>query len=160
MVDWPEPQAREDALLVKSRGIGICGTDLEIVDGEYGEAPPGEERLILGHESLGEVIEAPAGSKFAPGDLVVVRRRTPSPATTATGRVGYVPQRPLSGVRDQADRTATPAKSTASIPSSPCRSIPGSESLACSSSGFGRRQGLAWCACTSSNAQTCRQELR
>ena len=56
MVDWPEPQAREDALLVKSRGIGICGTDVEIIAGDYGEAPPTEERLILGHESLGEVL--------------------------------------------------------------------------------------------------------
>ena len=29
--------------------------------GEYGWAPPGEERLVLGHESLGRVLEAPAG---------------------------------------------------------------------------------------------------
>ena len=81
MVDWPEPQAREDALLVRSRGIGICGTDVEIIAGDYGEAPPTEERLILGHESLGEVLEAPPGSGFEPGQLVVgvVRRPDPEP---------------------------------------------------------------------------------
>ena len=35
----------------------MCGTDREIMDGEYGWAPPGEERLMLGHESLGRVLE-------------------------------------------------------------------------------------------------------
>ena len=50
------------------------------IDG-YGLPPPGEERLVLGHESLGEVVEAPEGSGFAPGDLVVgiVRRPDPVP---------------------------------------------------------------------------------
>lgn len=68
-------------MLVRSRAIGICGTDAEIIAGEYGEAPPGEERLVLGHESLGEVMEAPAGSGFEPGQLVVgvVRRPDPEP---------------------------------------------------------------------------------
>ena len=49
--------------------------------GEYGWAPPGEDRLVLGHESLGRVREAPDGSGFAPGDLVVgiVRRPDPEP---------------------------------------------------------------------------------
>ena len=43
--------------------------------------PPGEQRLVLGHESLGRVEEAPAGRGFAPGDLVVgiVRRPDPVP---------------------------------------------------------------------------------
>jgi len=82
MTDVAPPQASEDgALLVRSRAIGICGTDVEIIDGLYGAAPPGEQRLILGHESLGEVVEAPAGSGFAPGQLVVgvVRRPDPEP---------------------------------------------------------------------------------
>ena len=81
MVDRPEPQVSGDVLLVRSRAIGICGTDAEIIAGDYGEAPPGEQRLILGHESLGEVVEAPAGSGFEPGQLVVgvVRRPDPVP---------------------------------------------------------------------------------
>ncbi len=61
--------------------MGVCGTDREIVAGEYGWAPPGRERLVIGHESLGRVREAPAGSGFEEGDLVVgvVRRPDPEP---------------------------------------------------------------------------------
>jgi threonine dehydrogenase-like Zn-dependent dehydrogenase len=77
----PEPAAADGAILVDGVALGICGTDAEIVRGEYGEAPPGADRLILGHESLGRVAEAPDGSGFAPGDLVVgiVRRPDPVP---------------------------------------------------------------------------------
>jgi threonine dehydrogenase-like Zn-dependent dehydrogenase len=76
----PPPDA-EGALLVAAHALGICGTDREIVSGTYGEAPPGRDALIIGHESLGEIIAAPAGSKFRPGDLVVgiVRRPDPVP---------------------------------------------------------------------------------
>jgi glucose 1-dehydrogenase len=79
--EMPEPPAEEGAILVDGVALGICGTDAEIVRGDYGEAPPGSERLILGHESLGRVAEAPDGSGFAPGDLVVgiVRRPDPVP---------------------------------------------------------------------------------
>ena len=68
-------------MLVDGVALGICGTDAEIVRGDYGEAPAGAERLVLGHESLGRVAEAPDGSGFAPGDLVVgiVRRPDPVP---------------------------------------------------------------------------------
>ena len=61
--------------------MGVCGTDMEIVGGDYGWAPPGEERLVIGHESLGRVREAPQSSTFSPGDLVVgvVRRPDPVP---------------------------------------------------------------------------------
>ena len=79
--EMPEPPAEEGAILVDGVALGICGTDAEIVRGDYGEAPPGSERLILGHESLGRVAEAPDGSGFARGDLVVgiVRRPDPVP---------------------------------------------------------------------------------
>jgi threonine dehydrogenase-like Zn-dependent dehydrogenase len=61
--------------------LGVCGTDREIVSGAYGEAPPGSERLVLGHESFGEVIEAPRGGRFSVGDRIVgiVRRPDPVP---------------------------------------------------------------------------------
>jgi threonine dehydrogenase-like Zn-dependent dehydrogenase len=77
----PHPDKQDGTLLVRGMAIGICGTDREIADGAYGTPPSGEERLIIGHESLGEVLEAPAGSGFAPGDLVVgiVRRPDPVP---------------------------------------------------------------------------------
>ena len=55
LTDVPEPPPADGPVLVQARAIGICGTDLEIINGEYGWAPPGEERLIIGHESLGQV---------------------------------------------------------------------------------------------------------
>jgi glucose 1-dehydrogenase len=81
LMDVPEPPPGDGPVLVQARAIGICGTDLEIINGEYGWAPPGQERLIIGHESLGQVAEAPPGSGFAVGDLVVgiVRRPDPVP---------------------------------------------------------------------------------
>jgi glucose 1-dehydrogenase len=79
--DVPEPSPAEGAILVQAVALGVCGTDREIIAGQYGEAPPGEQRLILGHESLGRVEEAPAESGFRAGDLVVgiVRRPDPVP---------------------------------------------------------------------------------
>src|SRR5262245_5133330 len=77
----PEPPETDGAILARTIALGLCGTDREIVSGEYGSAPPGHERLVLGHESLGEVIDAPQSSGFVPGDLVVgiVRRPDPVP---------------------------------------------------------------------------------
>jgi threonine dehydrogenase-like Zn-dependent dehydrogenase len=79
--ELPRPGRQDGTLLVRGMAVGICGTDREIANGAYGTPPPGEERLIIGHESLGEVLEAPAGSGFSPGDLVVgiVRRPDPVP---------------------------------------------------------------------------------
>jgi threonine dehydrogenase-like Zn-dependent dehydrogenase len=88
LTDMPEPPPSDGGLLVETQAIGICGTDLEIINGEYGVAPPGESRLILGHESLGRVKEAPTGTGFHEGDVVVgiVRRRDPVPcAACAAG---------------------------------------------------------------------------
>ena len=81
LTELPEPPEDDGPVLVKTRAIGVCGTDIEIIAGDYGWAPPGADRLALGHESLGEVLEAPTGSGFAPGDLVVgiVRRPDPEP---------------------------------------------------------------------------------
>jgi glucose 1-dehydrogenase len=79
--EMPEPAVDDGPILVQTVAIGICGTDLEIINGEYGWAPPGQDRLIIGHESLGRVAEAPAGTGFSAGDLVVgiVRRPDPVP---------------------------------------------------------------------------------
>jgi threonine dehydrogenase-like Zn-dependent dehydrogenase len=75
-------------VLVKSLALGVCGTDREIVSGAYGWAPPGERRLVIGHESLGEVCEAPAGSGFRPGDRVVGIVRRPDPVPCPACAVG------------------------------------------------------------------------
>ncbi|MFI1753372.1 glucose 1-dehydrogenase [Streptomyces sp. NPDC020571] len=79
--DVPDPVPDEGELLVGGLAVGVCGTDKEIVAGEYGWAPPGHGRLVLGHESLGRVRTAPPNSEFQAGDLVVgvVRRPDPVP---------------------------------------------------------------------------------
>lgn len=77
--DIPEPSAGEGSMLVRSLAVGICGTDRELVDGIYGQACDGKARLVLGHESLGRVISAPADSGFALGDIVVGIVRHPDP---------------------------------------------------------------------------------
>ena len=77
----PDPSPGDGDLVVRGLAVGICGTDSEIVAGAYGSAPPGHERLVIGHESLGLVLQAPAGSAVRRGDLVagVVRRPDPEP---------------------------------------------------------------------------------
>lgn len=81
VIELPDPVPGPGELLVDGIALGVCGTDIEILSGEYGWAPPGSERLVLGHESLGRVRSAPEGSGFSPGDLVVgvVRRPDPVP---------------------------------------------------------------------------------
>jgi threonine dehydrogenase-like Zn-dependent dehydrogenase len=81
LTDVDEPRPGPGELLVEALRLGVCGTDREIVDGVHGSAPPGEERLILGHELLGRVRAAPGGSGFERGDLVsgIVRRPDPEP---------------------------------------------------------------------------------
>ncbi|WP_043616804.1 glucose 1-dehydrogenase [Nonomuraea candida] len=77
----PDPTPGQGELLVQGLALGVCGTDRELERGEYGWAPPGRERMVIGHESLGRVVQAPEGSAFSPGDLVVgvVRRPDPVP---------------------------------------------------------------------------------
>jgi threonine dehydrogenase-like Zn-dependent dehydrogenase len=84
----PEPSLDEGSVLIRALALGVCGTDREIVAGEYGWAPPGRDRLILGHESLGRVEEAPPESGLAPGDLVVGIVRHPDPVPCENCAVG------------------------------------------------------------------------
>lgn len=79
--DIPEPDVREGSVLVEAIAVGVCGTDVEIADGKYGWAPPGKTRLVLGHESLGRVLDPGPTSGLKKGDLVagIVRRPDPVP---------------------------------------------------------------------------------
>jgi len=81
--DVGDPPESDGPIVVETLAVGICGTDVEIVNGSYGWPPPGRQRLVLGHESLGRVLEAPAGGPVARGDLVVgiVRRPDPVPCS-------------------------------------------------------------------------------
>jgi threonine dehydrogenase-like Zn-dependent dehydrogenase len=78
-----DPPVEDGSVLVEAVAVGLCGTDAEIVAAQYGQAPAGEDFLVLGHENLGQVVEAPAGSGLWTGDLVVgiVRRPDPVPCS-------------------------------------------------------------------------------
>jgi threonine dehydrogenase-like Zn-dependent dehydrogenase len=81
LVEIPQPklQGASDVLL-RVREVGLCGTDREISSFEYGSPPRGSDRLILGHESLAEVVEVGRGvHSLRPGDLVVAMVRRPCP---------------------------------------------------------------------------------
>jgi glucose 1-dehydrogenase len=86
--DVPDPPETDGAVLVRTLALGVCGTDREIVSGEYGWAPPGHKRLVIGHESLGRVEKAPAGCGFQSGDLVVGIVRRPDPVPCPACAVG------------------------------------------------------------------------
>jgi threonine dehydrogenase-like Zn-dependent dehydrogenase len=79
--DVPEPDARDGSVLVEAIAVGVCGTDVEIVEGKYGWAPAGKTRLVLGHESLGRVMDPGPAGGLNKGDLVagIVRRPDPVP---------------------------------------------------------------------------------
>jgi len=86
--DVPEPDRLQGDVLVETLAVGVCGTDREILDGAYGQAPPLHDRLVLGHESLARVLDAPSGSGLSPGDLVVGIVRRPDPVPCASCAVG------------------------------------------------------------------------
>jgi threonine dehydrogenase-like Zn-dependent dehydrogenase len=88
VTEQAEPPADDGPMLVATLAVGVCGTDLEICRGDYGTAPAGEDRLIIGHESIGRVLEAPDGSGFAPGDLVVGIVRRPDPVPCPSCAIG------------------------------------------------------------------------
>jgi threonine dehydrogenase-like Zn-dependent dehydrogenase len=83
----PEPHVHEGSVLVQALAAGVCGTDVEIVEGKYGWAPPEKTRLVLGHESLGRVID-PGRSALKKNDLIVGIVRRPDPVPCPNCAVG------------------------------------------------------------------------
>ncbi len=86
--DVPEPAESEGDVLVRALDLGICGTDFELISGDYGWAPKNSDYLILGHESLGIVESAPPQTGFQKGDLVVGIVRRPDPVPCVGCAVG------------------------------------------------------------------------
>ncbi|MFI1399572.1 glucose 1-dehydrogenase [Streptomyces sp. NPDC020681] len=82
-----EPEVESGSVVVESLAVGVCGTDAEIAAGQYGWAPPGRDRLVLGHESLGRVVRAGARGP-AVGDHVVGIVRMPDPEPCPNCAVG------------------------------------------------------------------------
>ena len=86
--DVPDPEVRAGHALVEVDAVGVCGTDVEILEGLYGEAPPGDDYLIIGHENVGRVISPPDGSSLREGDAVVCIVRRPDPQPCAPCAAG------------------------------------------------------------------------
>lgn len=81
LVEHPAPEIRNPTdVLVRILQVGICGTDREIVSFEYGTPPKDSDYLVLGHESLAQVVEVgSAVTRVKKDDLVVVMVRRPCP---------------------------------------------------------------------------------
>jgi threonine dehydrogenase-like Zn-dependent dehydrogenase len=78
--------SQPDQVMLRMLDIGVCGTDKEICSFEYGTPPPGDDHLVIGHESLAAIVEVgSAVERLRPGDLVVpsVRRPCPHPGCLA-----------------------------------------------------------------------------
>ena len=68
-------------VLLRTREVGVCGTDREIAAFAYGERPAGSDHLVLGHEAIAEVVELGGEvSHFRRGQLVVPMVRRPCAA--------------------------------------------------------------------------------
>jgi threonine dehydrogenase-like Zn-dependent dehydrogenase len=79
-IDPPDPAAVPGGRGVRLRmvRVGLCGTDHDLLEGRYGTAPEGQDHLVIGHESLGRVVEVgPGVSDVVAGQLAVVTIRRP-----------------------------------------------------------------------------------
>ena len=79
LVEEPPPRlSRPTDVRVRILDVGICGTDKELCAFKYGTPPPGADHLVIGHESLGEVVEIGREvTRVTVGDLVVPMVRRP-----------------------------------------------------------------------------------
>jgi len=82
LADLPKPSVKDipngRGVLVQVLRVGVDGTDKEINAAEYGQAPPGYDFLVIGHECFGRVVEV--GDQvweLKPGDYVVPTVRRP-----------------------------------------------------------------------------------
>jgi len=70
---WPRPSAGAGELLLRLRGCGLCGSDIAKI-----VAPSARVATVLGHEVVGDVVEAGAGvDGFGAGDRVVAAHHVP-----------------------------------------------------------------------------------
>jgi glucose 1-dehydrogenase len=86
LLSLPAPVGDAEGVVLQSLSVGVCGTDREILRGDYGEPPAGEERLVLGHECVARVAEA--GHALPSGTLVVPIVRRPDPVPCASCAAG------------------------------------------------------------------------
>ncbi|MFQ5666754.1 MAG: glucose 1-dehydrogenase [Candidatus Binatia bacterium] len=79
LIAHPSPLiSRTTEVRLRMLEVGICGTDKEISAFQYGVPPTGSDYLVIGHESLAEVVEVGSEvSRVKVGDLVVPMVRRP-----------------------------------------------------------------------------------
>ena len=82
LTDLPTPKVSDikdgKGILVRVLKVGVDATDREINEAKYGNAPPGYDFLVLGHESFGIVEEVGANVRgVKPGDYVTATVRRP-----------------------------------------------------------------------------------
>jgi 2-desacetyl-2-hydroxyethyl bacteriochlorophyllide A dehydrogenase len=66
----PDPARKENEVLIKVRGMGICGSDIAAYKGIN---PLVTYPRIIGHEIAGEILETPRSeTEIMPGDRVVI----------------------------------------------------------------------------------------
>jgi threonine dehydrogenase-like Zn-dependent dehydrogenase len=72
------PDLGPDDVLIETIRVGVCGTDREIIRGDLGDSPAGQDELVIGHEVLGRVVETGANvTDLEPGSLVTATVRRP-----------------------------------------------------------------------------------
>ncbi len=88
----PEPKVTDvpdgRGVLVKVLRVGVDGTDKEINAAEYGAAPSGDDFLVTGHESFGQVVAVgpDVPTTIVPGAYVVASVRRPG--SSIYGKIG------------------------------------------------------------------------
>jgi glucose 1-dehydrogenase len=80
--DVPEPKIEDvengRGVLVRVLQVALDGTDKDINSGEYGEAPPDDDYLIIGHEAFGVVEDIGENvTELKRGDYVIPMVRRP-----------------------------------------------------------------------------------
>ena len=74
LAEVPEPQLRDDEVLVQVHAAGVNQLDSKIKDGQFKLILPYRLPLILGHDVAGVVVKAgPRVRQFKPGDEVYAR---------------------------------------------------------------------------------------
>ncbi len=81
-IERPTPGSGE--VLLRTLRVGIDGTDHEVVWGNHGGFPAGDDYQILGHEAVA-VVEDANGTALQEGELVVPTVRRPAGARGSNG---------------------------------------------------------------------------
>ncbi|RQG86664.1 glucose dehydrogenase [Natrarchaeobius halalkaliphilus] len=76
LIETPVPEPADGEALVRTLRVGIDGTDFEVLNGNHGGFPAGDDHQIIGHEAVG-VVEDPNGTGLENGQLVVPTVRRP-----------------------------------------------------------------------------------